>query len=164
MSILRLGIYVEELEDVYREIEVKDTQTFMEFHEAIVKAFQLKKKVQASFFISNNRWQKLNEVTLGYSSVFDKALNGAEVFIGSVMPSTTKFLIYFNEELSEYTILIQLEGIDEKEDKKKTYPALVAANGKLSFGFGTNIFSEDLGINEGDLSEESGFSDVADLE
>lgn len=168
MSILRLGVYVEELEDVYREIALKDTQTFVEFHEAIVKSFQLKKKVASSFFVSNNRWQKLNEITLGYSSVFDKAINGAEVSIGSVLPSTTKYLVYFNEEISGYTILVQLEGITDKEEKGKTYPAVVASNGSLSLGFGgNNIFSEeedDLGINDDDLSEESGFSAVTDME
>ena len=164
MSIFKLGVYVEELDDVYREIEIKDSQTFMQFHEAIMKAFALKKKIQASFFISNSRWQKLNEVTLGYSSVFEKAINGTEASIGSVVPAVTKNLIYFNEEVSEYTILIQLEGTAE-EDKKKTYPVLVKSNGKITFGFGANIFSEDMGINEGDLSEESGFSDVnQDLE
>ncbi|MDX2003432.1 MAG: hypothetical protein SFW35_13435 [Chitinophagales bacterium] len=159
MSILRLGVYIDEVEDVFREIEVKGEQKFIDLHEAISKSFQFKKKAQASFFVSNSRWQKLNEITLGHPSVFDKALNGLEISIESILPGTAKHLVYFNDEFSEYSFLIQIENPNVKEDGKKTYPAVVAAKGKLSQGFGGNIFTEDLGLNEDDLSAESGFGE-----
>ena len=162
MSIIRLGVYIEELEDVYREIELKDTNTFWEFHSAIRKAFKLNKKVQSSFFISNARWQKLNEITVGYSSAFEKAIDGEEATIGSIVPAVTKNLVYFNDEISQYTVLVQMEPKADKEDSKKVYPLVAVSKGNINSTFGNIFGEEESGIGEGDLSEEAGFSDVTD--
>lgn len=153
MSIYTIGVYVDELEDVVREIEIKGTQTFADLHQAIAKSFKLNLKMQASFFVSNTRWQKLNEITLGHSSVFENAINGMKDSIASVLPETTKYLVYFNEDAADYTILILLEKVTEKENPGKTYPALVTAKGSFS-GSGQSFFISDFGINEDDLDVE----------
>ncbi|CAN5148645.1 hypothetical protein BH09BAC1_BH09BAC1_16830 [soil metagenome] len=153
MSIYTFGVYVDELEDVVREIEIKGTQTFNELHQAIAKSFKLNLKMQASFFVSNSRWQKLNEITLGHSSVFENAFNGMKDSIESVLPEKGKHLVYFNEDAADYTILILLEKVTDKENPSKTYPAIVTAKGSFS-GSGQSFFVSDFGINEGDLDIE----------
>lgn len=153
MSIFTIGVYVDELEDVVREIEVKGTQTFNDLHVAIANSFKLNLKMQASFFVSNSRWQKLNEITLGHSSVFENAINGMKDSIGSVLPEKAKQLIYFNEDAADYTILLIIEKVTDKENPAKTYPAVVTSKGSLSGSSGENFFISDFGINEGDLDE-----------
>jgi hypothetical protein len=110
--------------------------------------------MQASFFVSNSRWQKLNEITLGHSSVFENAINGLKDSIESVIPGTAKHLVYFNEDAAEYSILILLEKVTDKENPGKTYPAIVTAKGSLSGSSGESFFVSDFGISEGDLDTE----------
>ena len=51
-------------EDVIREIEISEDQTFEDFHDAIKKAFNFSGKQMASFYISNDEWEKGLEIAL----------------------------------------------------------------------------------------------------
>lgn len=152
MSVYRFGVYVEEFENVFREIDIKGTQVFMQFHEAIAKSYQLDLKQSASFFISNNRWQKLNEITLGHSSVFENAFDGEEAKIEDVLPANGDKLIYFSDDQPDYTFLIQIELIEDNEDADKTYPVVVKAKGKLDSS-ARGIFDADMGYDEADYGD-----------
>ncbi len=154
MGIYTIGVYVDELEDVVREIEIKGSQTFNDLHIAIANSFKLNLKMQASFFVSNSRWQKLNEITLGHSSVFENAINGQKDTISSVLPEKTKHLVYFNEDASDYSIFVLLEKVTDKEVQGKNYPAMVTAKGSLSGSSGESFYVSDFGIGEGDLDVE----------
>lgn len=149
MSVFRFGIYVDELDDVFREIDIKGSQLFNDLHLAIAASFKLNLKQQASFFISNNRWQKINEITLGHSSVFETAFDGQKAKIEEVLPSNGDKLIYFSEDAIDYTFLIQIEELFDSEDTRKTYPTVVKSKGSLS-GSSGNIFDVDMGYDEED--------------
>ncbi len=149
MSVFRFGIYVDELDDVFREIDIKGTQIFNDLHVTIANSFKLDLKQQASFFISNNRWQKINEITLGHSSVFETAFDGQKAKIEEVLPANGSRLIYFSEDATDMTFLIQIEEIFEMEDAKKTYPVVVKSKGTLS-GSSGGIFDADMGYDEED--------------
>lgn len=154
MSVLRFGVYVDELDDVFREIEVRGDQFFQDFHLAIAQAYKISTKEQASFFVSNNRWQKINEITLGTGSVFEQAINGLETKIEAVLPAGATKLIYFNEDASDYTFLIQIEDLKDEADPKKKYPAVVRSKGTLSAsGPLDGLFDEEMGYNEDDYSD-----------
>lgn len=71
-----------------------------------------------------------------------------------MVPETAKHLVYFNEDASEYTILILLEKVTDKENPGKTYPVVVTSKGSLSGSSGESFFVSDFGINEDDLDAE----------
>lgn len=156
MTILRLRIIIEETEEVFRDIEIKVNQTFKTFHEAIVECFGVNKEKAASFFISNPRLQKLNEITLGRSSKFDNAIDGLKTRIGSVLPEMTNMLVYVNEAAPQYTFVIEIEKTaTEKEDK--TYPRCVKKTGTLPSmapSFTDDIFEENVRLHIDDIFEE----------
>lgn len=149
MSVYRIGIYVDEDDDVYRYIDIKGSQKFIDLHQAISKSFGLGNK-HSSFFISNKRWQKLNEITLGFKSVFETAIDGVETSIEAILPGQATNLIYFNEDAEEYSFLIQIEDIIDKEEKGKTYPVVVESKGRIDSD--RNIFKEDFGVDMDDFS------------
>ena len=64
MAVYKFKIFIEDNEDVYREIEILSTQTFEEFHNCIQDAYKFDKKHAASFFVSDDYWRKDQEVTL----------------------------------------------------------------------------------------------------
>ena len=69
MSVLKFRVEIEEVEDLYRDIEILPTQTFFEFHEALVKYFEIKKKKPASFFLANDKLQKTKEISFSSSEL-----------------------------------------------------------------------------------------------
>ena len=150
MSVFRFGIYVEDHDDeIYRVIDVKGSHKFVDLHLAIAKSFKLRDR-QSSFFVSNNRWQKLNEITLGYESVFETAIDGEEVAVELVMPHSATNLIYFNEDAEENSFLIQMEELLDAEVTGVNYPAVIETKGNLDIN--RNIFKEDFGVDTDDVS------------
>ena len=51
-------------EDFIRDIEIKSTQSFQDFHEIIREVSEFEGDDLASFFICDRKWSKLNEITL----------------------------------------------------------------------------------------------------
>jgi hypothetical protein len=64
MAIYRFRVAFEDNEDIYREIEIKSTQTFEDFHNIIVQSIHFDNQHNASFFISDDLWHKGEEISL----------------------------------------------------------------------------------------------------
>ena len=64
MAIYKFKLFIEDNEDIYREIEILSGQTFEDFHIAIQDAYKFDKKHAAAFFVSDDYWRKDQEITL----------------------------------------------------------------------------------------------------
>ncbi|MFN3446396.1 MAG: IS1096 element passenger TnpR family protein, partial [Bacteroidia bacterium] len=64
MALYKFKLTFEEYEDISRVIEIKSTQTFFEFHKAILDSVGFDQKQMASFYMSNDTWKKEQEITL----------------------------------------------------------------------------------------------------
>ena len=64
MAVYKFKIFIEDNEDIYREIEILSGQTFDDFHNIIQDAYKFDKKHAASFFVSDDYWRKHQEITL----------------------------------------------------------------------------------------------------
>ncbi|MFM7910674.1 MAG: IS1096 element passenger TnpR family protein, partial [Bacteroidota bacterium] len=62
MSVYRFKVIIEDYEDLFREIEVKASQSFEDLHFAILKAFGFDLKHPASFFYSDDLWHMEDEI------------------------------------------------------------------------------------------------------
>ncbi|MBL7917723.1 MAG: hypothetical protein JNM96_04950, partial [Bacteroidia bacterium] len=76
MAVYRFRVCLEDNEDVYRDIDIKSSQTFEHFHDAIQEAFKFDKKHAASFFVSDDYFRKGDEITLRKE---DLALNEEDI-------------------------------------------------------------------------------------
>ena len=63
MAILKFRIYLEEDDAVYRDIVIRHTQNFQDLHYAILKAYEFDSKHKATFFRSNDNWQRGREIS-----------------------------------------------------------------------------------------------------
>ena len=61
MSIFRLIVGVEEDDNLLLEIDIKNDQFFSDLDRAITKFFAIRGHKESAFFVSNARWQKVNE-------------------------------------------------------------------------------------------------------
>ena len=64
MAVYKFKITFEEYDDVYRVVDIKSTQTFLDLHKAILQSINFDTKQLASFYMSTDSWKKGQEITL----------------------------------------------------------------------------------------------------
>jgi hypothetical protein len=139
MAILKFRVYFEEDDSVYRDIAIRHKQSFLNLHEAILKAFEFDSKHQATFYRSNDQWQRGREITL---EPYDKQYRAApllmkETTIGSEIKDTNQRFIYTYDFTKGWTFLIELINVSKEENPKLTYPAMVRKEGIAPSQYGT---------------------------
>ena len=159
MAIFVFEVYVDELEDVFRYIEVDGKTNFIDLHKAIKDSFIIKGKKEAVFFESNRRWQKIREIFLDDEGSMENALDGYDTPVEVLPNNESYYLIYFNENLPKLHFLIQLSEVDAEEGAK--YPRVTKKEGvaKALDQFKDNII-EELNIYDNDLEDEFGYTDL----
>ena len=84
MAILKFRAYLEEDDSVYRDVAIRHKQTFFELHEAILKAYEFDTKHDATFYRSNDNWQRGREISL---QAYNKAYKAPPLMMKETLPS-----------------------------------------------------------------------------
>jgi len=53
-----------EVDGFYMDVEIDENQSFLDFHNTIQDAAKYDRSQMASFFLSNEKWEKVHEITL----------------------------------------------------------------------------------------------------
>src|SRR5574339_184517 len=120
MAILKFRIYFEDDDSIYRDVAIRHTQSFFELHEAILRAYEFDNKHKATFFRSNDHWQKGREISL---EVYEKEYKAAPLLmkdttVGSEIKNPGQKFIYhydFNKNWGFMALLL----------KKKKYKEII---------------------------------------
>ena len=152
MAILKFRAYLEEDDSVYRDVAIRHSQTFFELHEIILKSFEFDSKHQATFFRSNDNWQRGREISL---EKYEKAYKAApllmkETTIGSEIKDTNQKFIYAYDFTKNWVFLVELINVSKEENPKITYPAMVRKEGIAPGQYGTKSL---LGERFADIEE-----------
>ncbi|HEY0749828.1 MAG TPA: hypothetical protein VGD26_01655 [Chitinophagaceae bacterium] len=139
MAILKFRVYFEEDDSVYRDVVIKHTQTFYDLHNAILKAFEFDNKHGATFYRSNDNWQRGREITL---EKYDKAykvvpLIMQETTIGSEIRDPNQKFIYVYDLIKNWTFQVALINVSKEENPKLSYPATIRTEGIAPSQYGT---------------------------
>jgi hypothetical protein len=139
MAILKFRIYFEEDDSVYRDVAVKHTQSFVELHTIILKAYEFDNKHSATFFRSNDHWQRGREISL---QQYDKPykvtpLLMAETTIGSEIKDPNQKFVYVYDFVRNWSFLVELINVSKEENPKLDYPVLVKSEGIGPSQYGT---------------------------
>ena len=139
MAILKFRVYFEEDDSVYRDIAIRHKQSFFDLHEAILKAYEFDSKHAATFFRSNDHWQRGREISLEQYDKPYKAppLMMKETTIGSEIRDTNQRFIYTYDFAKGWTFLVELINVSKEENPKLTYPAMVRKEGIAPSQYGT---------------------------
>ena len=140
MAILKFRIYFEEDDSVYRDIAIRHTQSFKDLHEVILKAFEFDTKHGATFFRSNDNWQRGREISLEvYENRTYKAapLLMQDTTIGSEIKDPNQKFIYLYDFAKSWTFLVELISVSKEENAKLSYPAVVRKEGIPPSQYGT---------------------------
>lgn len=131
MPLLRFRAYWEEDDQIYRDIELLTGQTLLQFHEAINKAFEFDGKHAATFFESNDRWDRgrafSSEVLTNKKDA--PALSMVKTPVSALVSDPGQKFVYEYDPAKKWTFLIELIGVSKDENPKKTYPLMVRKEG-----------------------------------
>lgn len=131
--IYRFKIWFEEVEDVYRWIDIKPSHTFLDFHNIIQEAIGFDKKEPSSFFISDDRWRKHMEIAL--QDMGDDAENDLpkplmeNARLRDYINDPHQRFVYITDFLAMWTLFCELQMITD-EAPKKVYPLVYKSEGK----------------------------------
>ncbi|HYH15998.1 MAG TPA: hypothetical protein VD794_12290 [Flavisolibacter sp.] len=139
MAILKLRVYFEEDDSIYRDIAIRHTQSFKDLHTAILKAFEFDSKFGATFYRSNDNWQRGREISL---EVYDKPYKAPPLLmqdttIGSEIRDPNQKFIYVYDFAKNWTFQVALIGVTKEENPKLVYPTVIRTEGIAPSQYGT---------------------------
>ncbi len=172
MSLYRFRVYWEEDDLVYRDMELLAMQSLLDFHQAILKAYDFDGKHSASFFESNDRWErgrKFSSDVLTNKKGAD-ALSMQKAPLAALITTPGQKFIYEYDPAKHWTFLVELIGIVRQEAPNVLYPKLLRREGIGPTQYGIAIPGAEKMIQEEeayDLSSEEleeGFSSEGESE
>lgn len=131
MAILKFRVYFEEDDSIYRDVVIKHTQHFTELHKTILKAYEFDTKHQATFYRSNDNWQRGREISLDkYDRKYKvDPLLMADTTIGSEIKDPNQKFIYQYDFTRNWSFLVELINVSRDESSRIDYPAVVKREG-----------------------------------
>ena len=129
--IYKIRVILDTKEDIFRDLEIENTNTLEDFHNAITQAFGFIGNEMASFYTCDEEWIQDEEIAL-----FDMSESGSsvrlmnETLLSDALNKNMPKLIYVYDFFSMWTFFVELADIVEKEDGR-TYPNILFSFGEL---------------------------------
>jgi len=118
-------------QDVFRDLEIRETDTMEDLHNAIAQSFGFDGMEMASFYISDDNWNEGEEISmLDIGDGDGPARLMSETIIKDVVFEMQTKLIYIYDFLSMWVFLVELAEIVE-ESAGTDYPNLMFVHGQL---------------------------------
>lgn len=129
--IYKYRIVLDVLDDVIRDIEIRDTSTLEDLHNSIAQAYGFDGTEMASFYKSDEEWNQGEEYLLFDMSDGEGNVNMMnETALDSVFSRKDTKMIYVYDFFNMWTFYVELADINEPEDGQD-YPNLMFAQGQL---------------------------------
>jgi hypothetical protein len=139
MAILKFRVYFQEDESIYRDIAIKHSNNFFDLHNAILGAYEFDKIHAATFYRSNDIWQKGREISI---EKYDKEYKAeplimSETVIGTEIRDPNQKFVYEYDFVKHWLFAIELINVDKEENAKLSYPLCVRTEGIAPSQYGT---------------------------
>ncbi|MBA6153029.1 IS1096 element passenger TnpR family protein [Gelidibacter maritimus] len=118
-------------DDVFRDIEIRETDTLEDLHNSITQAFGFDGIEMASFYLSDEEWNQGEEIPMfDTGDVQGEVRLMNETAINSVVHKSKTRLIYVYDFFSMWTFYVELGEIIE-EAEGTDYPNLMFVHGQI---------------------------------
>lgn len=156
-------------EEVFRDILIADSENFETLYNAILKSFKFKGDQMASFYVSNDNWDKGHEISLMDMSYDDDSVDSPSAVMKTAIikdfleePDQKFILVY--DFMRMWIFLVELIGFDRVEPET---PQMILSVGNAPLEDSKESMSEDLfmegeeaGVDEEE--DEFGFNEFDD--
>jgi len=151
-------------DDVFRDLEIRDTDTLEDLHNIITQSFGFDGTEMASFYLSDDQWSQGEEISL-----FDMSDNGSDVRLmnetnlSDTIHEAQNKLIYVYDFLSMWTFFVELAEIAE-EIEGVDYPNLMFVKGQVPDEAPDKVFETENLDEDDDYDEFDDDFDVNDYD
>lgn len=146
-------------DDVFRDIEIRETDTMEDLHNVITQSFGFDGMEMASFYVSDDQWNQGEEIAMMDMSEADNDVKMmSSTIINTIIHEASTRLIYVYDFLSMWTFYVELGEIIE-EAVGTDYPNLMFVHGQIPDEAPEKVFEAD--EDEDDFNE---FEDDLDID
>ncbi|WP_418603330.1 IS1096 element passenger TnpR family protein [Hwangdonia sp.] len=150
-------------EDVFRDVEIRETDTLEDLHNIITQSFGFDGSEMASFYLSNDQWDQGEEISLFDLSDDNSARLMNETSLDSVVHEAQTKLIYVYDFLSMWTFYVELAEIVEEEEGYD-YPNLMFVQGQVPDNAPEKLFEADDDDTFNEFEDELDIDDYDNLD
>jgi hypothetical protein len=149
MAILRFRVYWEEDDLTYRDIEIQGNQTFLDFHQVILQAYEFDGKHPASFYESNDKWIQGREISseVLVNKKDAPALSMMKTPVLALVTTPEQKFRYTYDPVKKWSFLLELTSVVKEETFKRKYPFVLRKEGVAPAQYGVK------GVNPSKLVE-----------
>ena len=144
-------------EDIFRDLEIKESDTLEDFHNAITQSFGFDGTEMASFYVSDAMWNQGQEISLFDLSEDASSQLMSDTIINSIVYEMQPKLIYVYDFFNLWTFYVELAEIVEEIDGA-SYPNLLFSKGQIPEVAPEKLFESE------DLDDFNEFDDDLDID
>jgi len=151
INIFKFRVVIDAEQDVFRDIEVETDSSFEVFHNSILDAFDFESGEMASFYMSNESWEKGLEIPLtemGSKEEGSVATSMKSTKLGDMVSKPSEKILYVYDFMRMWCFYIEL--VEVKKDKPSTIYPRVA----MAFGDAPSQDSKEMDLYGSEFSEE----------
>jgi hypothetical protein len=128
VNLYKFRVIIDTEQDVFRDIEIETDATFETLHQSILDAFDFEEGEMASFYMSNDEWEKGLEISLMDLGGADEGLAMANTTLTEMVSKPGDKILYVYDFLRMWIFYVEL--MEVKKDKPSTiYPRVALAYG-----------------------------------
>lgn len=151
-------------DDVFRDLEIRETDTLEDLHNIITQSFGFDGTEMASFYLSNDEWNQGEEISLfDVSEGSTSTRLMSETLINKEVHEIQPKIIYVYDFLSMWTFFVELaEIVDETEGHD--YPNLMFVHGQIPTEAPEKNFEADELNDDNEFDDDYDVDDYSDLD
>ena len=140
-------------EDIFRDVEIRKTDTFEDLNNVIIQSFGFDGSEMASFYLSNESWEQGQEIALFDMGQGNEIQMMNETIIEDLINEDQTRLIYIYDFLNMWTFLVELGEVVE-EAQGTDYPNLLFVCGQLPTVAPEREFKSDKQFSDSDPDDD----------
>ncbi len=130
MKVIKIRVVLDTADEVFRDFEILENGNLEDLHEAILASFDLANDQMASFYMSDEEWNKGEEFVL--MDMGEDALLMNEAPLTAIRGEGSR-LLYVYDFMNLKIFYVEVLEINDS-DEDKTYPYLYMALGRIPDG------------------------------
>ncbi|MEQ3655770.1 MAG: hypothetical protein ABNH00_07895 [Dokdonia sp.] len=159
--IYRFRIILDTEEDVFRDLEIEQTASLEDLHNAINQSFGFDGSEMASFYLSDDQWNQGEEFAqFDMSETPGEVRTMSDTTLEQILGKNQTKMLYVYDFLHMWRFMVELAEIAEVEEGV-TYPNLMFVHGQIPDQAPDIAFESD--TNQDD-EDDDGFEDDYDID
>lgn len=155
INVFKFRVIIDTEEDVFRDIEIETDATFEDLHRAILDAFDFEEGEMASFYMSDDKWEKGLEIPLLTMDDNASSLSMKSSRLSDMLSQPSDKVLYVYDFMRMWIFYVELVEI-KKDTPSTIYPrvALVYGDAPSQDSREMDLFGEE--FSEAEFNEYHG--------